>query len=699
MPKIYLTFVWHMHQPCYKDLVSGEYRLPWTRMHALKDYYGMVKILEEFPNIRQTFNLVPSLLLQVEDYAEGRAVDPFLRCALKPAEDLTEPEKEFILQYFFQANPVHLIGRYPRYAELRQAWRAADRDFRRARKLFDPSALRDLQVLSQLAWFEEKFLDNDSELKQLCRKERDYTLEDQAVMGRKQLEILARVIPVYREFSGSGQIEISATPFYHPILPLICDSNIAHEANPHVPLPSRFRYPEDARLQLERAREYVAEKTGQTPAGMWPSEGSVSDEALSIAAQAGFRWAASDNGVLSRTLQRPADPMATYRPYLWRQGEAGIHLIFRDHELSDLVGFVYSRLDPSDAARDFIGRIRGNCVPILASGRDALVPVILDGENAWEHYHKNGRPFLRELYRHISEQTDMEAVTVSEALEKTPADPLTRIHPGSWISANFDVWIGFEEDNRAWERLLDARQAYDSVAPGTVPEQDRALALEELLIAEGSDWCWWYGPHHYSENRPEFDQLFRDHLANVYRLLRLAPPAELSRPILETYTRAFHLKPVSSIHPTIDGKITSYFEWMGAGVYSLDKRGGSMHGQRFLVSELFYGANRKRFYLRLDFTENAAGPGMEVHVAIRGKSIRIRLDEATAEIVDNGGAELEAAFSNVLELALSFSSLGIKEAERVQLQISVWQDGLPMDALPHEGCLEIEARDIEEWEE
>jgi alpha-amylase/alpha-mannosidase (GH57 family) len=698
MPKIYLTFVWHMHQPCYKDLVSGEYRLPWTRMHALKDYYGMVKILEEFPNVRQTFNLVPSLLLQVEDYAEGRAVDPFLRCALKSAEELSEPEKEFILQYFFQANSVHLIGRYPRYAELRQGWRAADRNTRRALPLFDPSAMRDLQVLSQLAWFEEEFLEKDEEVKELVRKGRDYSLEDQALMGRKQVEILARVIPVYREFAARGQIEISATPYYHPILPLICDSSIAHEANPHVPLPSRFRYPEDARLQLERAREYVAEKIGVTPAGMWPSEGSVSDEALAIAAETGFRWAATDNGVLSRTLQRAADPATTYRPYLWQRGDASMHLIFRDHDLSDLVGFVYSRLDPADAARDFVQRIRSNSAPLLAAGRDALVPIILDGENAWEHYRKNGRPFLSELYRLISEQADMMAVTVSEALEKTPADPLTRIHPGSWINANFDVWIGFEEDNKAWERLLHARQAFDGVAPGAVPEQDRELALEELLIAEGSDWCWWYGPHHYSDNRAEFDQLYRDHLANVYRLLRLPPPAELSRPILETYKRAFHTKPVSSIHPTIDGEVTSYFEWMGAGIYGLDKRGGSMHGQRFLVSELLYGANRKKLYLRLDFVENAARSGMEVHVDVSDKSIRIRLRAASAEIVDNCGVEIEAAFKNVLEMALSFPSLGIKENERVRLQLSVWQGGLPMDALPHEGSLEIEARDVEEWE-
>ena len=209
-----------MHQPFYKDLVSGQYHLPWTRMHALKDYYGMVKVLEEFPSVHQTFNLVPSMMVQIAEYAAGKAADPFLQLALKPAEELNEADQSFILRYFFQAHPGKMIRRYPRYGELFDAWEGSDRNPRRARSTFTPQALRDLQVLSQLAWFDEEFLAKDPDVRELVRKERGYSLEDQAMMGRLQLRIMGQVLPVYREFSHRGQIEVSTTPFYHPILPL-----------------------------------------------------------------------------------------------------------------------------------------------------------------------------------------------------------------------------------------------------------------------------------------------------------------------------------------------------------------------------------------------------------------------------------------------------------------------------------------------
>src|SRR5271165_80842 len=279
MPKIYLCFLWHMHQPFYKDLVSGEYRLPWTRMHALKDYYGMVKILEEFPGIRQTFNLVPSMMVQVEEYARGEANDPYLALALKPAETLTPEEHAFMLRHFFMANAARMIFRYPRYGELFTAYQA-QQPKSDARGVFGVEEYRDLQVLSQLAWFDEEFLDKDPAVRALVAKGRNYTPADQALMGRKQREICAMVIPQYRKLAESGQIEISTTPFYHPILPLICDSDIASVAHPGVALPPRFAYPGDAKLQLELARDYVKQTFGVAPAGLWPSEGSVSDQAL-----------------------------------------------------------------------------------------------------------------------------------------------------------------------------------------------------------------------------------------------------------------------------------------------------------------------------------------------------------------------------------------------------------------------------------
>ncbi|MGQ9634812.1 MAG: glycoside hydrolase family 57 protein [Bryobacteraceae bacterium] len=703
MAKIYLCFLWHMHQPYYKDLASGEYRLPWTRLHALKDYRGMVRLLEEFPDIRQTFNVVPSLMVQIEDYASGQAQDPFLRCALKPAEELTEDEQRFILQYFFQANPARMIYRYPRYGELFDAWRASGRDFRRARHIFTPQAYRDLQVLSQIAWFDEDLLRDDPVARRLAAKGRGFTLEDQAETGRIQTEYLASVIPTYREFAGSGQIEISTTPFYHPILPLLCDSSIAEVAHPNVPLPTRFRYPQDARLQLERARDYVAEVFGQAPAGLWPSEGSVSDEVLGIAAETGFHWLATDNGVLARTLGRPIHAADGYRPYLWSKDGRRIHVVFRDHFLSDLVGFVYSRMDAAEAAADFLHRILENCAGILAEGRAALVPVILDGENAWEYYEQNGRPFLRELYRLISADPKLEALTISEALARLESDHLGEIFPGSWINANFDIWIGSEEDNQAWEYLLRARQTYDrmlaSPEADSIPAERRNLALEEILIAEGSDWCWWYGPEHTSENRPEFDKLFRDHLAMVYRALGLTPPEELSRPILKVTAAEYHRPPSSYIQPVLDGEVTSFFEWLGAGVVRVDGRSGAMHGGGPLIKELRYGCDGTHFFLRVDF-EEAAMPslaGMEVRVNAGVASLSVRLEASGAVLKESAPAEVQAVFGKTLEISLPLEVTGTGSGDLLRVQLSLWHEGLPLDAVPHQGWLECPTAEPAEW--
>ncbi len=670
---INLCFVWHMHQPFYKDLVTGEYRLPWTRFHALKDYYGMVKILDEFPAVHQTFNLVPSVIVQIQEYASGQAVDPFLECAVKRAQDLTESEQEFILKYFFQANATRMIYRYPRYGELFDAWQRSGVNPQRARRFFSLQDLRDLQVLSQLAWFDEEFQANDSEVQALAAKERGYSLDDQALMARKQREILTQVVPVYKDFAARGQIEISTTPFYHPILPLICDSNIAQVSHPNVPLPSRFCYPGDARYQLKTARDFIEREFGRAPVGLWPSEGSVSDEALSLAAEAGFQWAATDDGVLAQTLYQTAGPDLTYRSYLWSQPGHELRMIFRDHFLSDQVGFVYSKMDAAEAAEHFLGLIRANAEPLAAAGSDVLVPIILDGENAWEYYYYNGRPFLRELYKRISESSDLRALTVSEALALDQPQPLDHVFPGSWINANFDIWIGAPEDNKAWEFLLRARQKFDEVAPN-VSEENRRLAFEELLIAEGSDWCWWYGPEHQSENRLEFDELYRQHLANVYRALNLSPPDELSRPLLMLQADDFHELPANPIHPVIDGEVTSYFEWMGAGRYRSDSRSGSMHGGQLIVRELYYGVDSHNLYLCFDFE---GAPEMV--------KIELRTEHASISLLDNPAVQF--ARKRVLELRIPLEVL----AGTTRFQLSLTKDNVPLDTIPPDGWIDLPA--------
>jgi alpha-amylase/alpha-mannosidase (GH57 family) len=700
MPQIHLCFLWHMHQPFYKDLITGEYKLPWTRMHALKDYYGMVRILEEFPSIRQTFNLVPSMMAQVEEYASGEARDPFLQLALKPAENLTDQDRAFLLRHSFYSDPQRMIYRYPRYGELYDAWQAQKNSG--SRLLFGVQEFRDLQMWSQLAWFDEEFLEHDPEVHDWVVRGRNFTVADQARMGEKQREIIGRVLPIYRKLATAGQIEISTTPYYHPILPLICDSNIASIAHPGVPLPPRFRYPQDARRQLALSREYCAQHFGVAPVGLWPSEGSVSDEVFHIAAELGFQWAATDSGVLDRTLGRAVPVEGLYRPYRWQQGEHALGVLFRDHFMSDLIGFVYSKMDAATAAEDFLNRVRGNSSSILSHGRDALVPIILDGENAWEYYDHNGRPFFRELYRRISQDPGMKSVAVGEALRSMAAEPLDHIFPASWINANFDVWIGADEDNRAWTQLLRARQTYDTAV--NVPEQNRKMAFEELLIAEGSDWCWWYGPEHDSANREDFDQLYRSHLANVYRFLNLMPPEELSRPLLRVAVPASFIEPSGRIAPTIDGEVTSYFEWIGAGVYRVDERSGSMHGKKFVVSEVQFGTDGASLFLRVDFHPAYLQDlnGMEARLNAqpfdgwKSGHITITFANGAAHVKESEVPGVDCAFNRILEARIPLAPLGVAPGAGLRFQFSLWQAGLPMDALPPQGWLELKTTDPEQ---
>ena len=301
MPVLRVIVLWHQHQPYYKDLVTGEYRLPWVRLHALKDYYGMVKVLDEFPNVHQTFNLVPSLITQIQDYVSGAARDPFFEVAAKPAKDLTAAERHFALQYLFQANPVHMIGRYPRYRELWEQFRNAGALPEKANPLFQAQDFTDLQVLSQIAWFDEFFLD-DRDIASLIKKGRGYSLDDQAFVIARERELLAKVLPAHADAAQRGRIEISTSAFYHPILPLVCDTNMGAVSTPGLPLPqNRFRHPEDAREQLVRGLDLHQQVFGIRPQGVWPSEGSVSEEVFALAQSLGVKWMATDEEVLGRS--------------------------------------------------------------------------------------------------------------------------------------------------------------------------------------------------------------------------------------------------------------------------------------------------------------------------------------------------------------------------------------------------------------
>ena len=712
-----------MHQPFYKDLVSGEYRLPWVRLHALKDYYGMVKLLEEFPQIHQNFNIVPSLVAQIEDYNSGTFKDPFWDVAAKPASELSLDERNFALTYLFQAHGERMIGRYPRYRRLWEQVRSAGPDPANAAITFSERDYRDLQVLSQIAWFDEYYLE-DPLVKALIEKGQDYSEEDQRFVMSKQHEILKGVLPAYRAAAASGSVELSATPYYHPILPLLCDTDAGRVSSPGLPLPSeRFRRPNDAEEQIRRALDSHQRTFGERPVGMWPSEGSVSDEAIGIAAQLGVQWVATDEGVLGRSIDHEmyrdregfldrSNAEKLYNIHRWERDGLAMNMVFRDHRLSDLVGFVYAGMRAPDAAEHLLNNIKRAAAPVIESGRDAVLSIILDGENAWESFERNGRDFLRQFYDKLQREPQIEPITISEAIERQkPASfgKLRGLVPGSWINANFNVWIGAPEDNKSWDYLSQARDFYDDNA-SRVREGQRKLAYEELLIAEGSDWNWWYGPEHHSANDRDFDELYRKHLSNVYTALGGVPPDHLARPISDTLTRSTFVPQTAYVHPLIDGQVSNYFDWMGAAMFSSDRRGGSMHGKIFVLEAVYAGIDEENLYARLDFASNLPGGDATaaLYLALRdGEQIvaNFRLDVELASGQFNGWklrngkslvasmskpAGVEVALVKMLETKLPMALLGAKEGLSFNLRFVLYRDSLTIDALPQEGSLEIQ---------
>jgi alpha-amylase/alpha-mannosidase (GH57 family) len=757
MPSLRVILFWHQHQPFYKDLVTGEYRLPWTRLHALKDYYGMVKLLDEFPNVHQNFNLVPSLMLQIQDYAAGTAQDPFLRVAARPAKDLSVEERRFALQYLFQANPQNVIGRYPRYRELLERFREHGNNPERAERYFQPQDFTDLQVLSQIAWFDEFFLE-EKEIAALVAKGQGYSLDDQKLIIERERELIGRVLPAHAEAAKKGSIEISATPFYHPILPLVCDTSAGAVSSPGLPLPqNRFRHPEDAREQLVRGLDLHEKVFGLRPKGIWPSEGSVSEEVLAIAANLGIQWMATDEGVLGRSAglffardgngRLPAHlAEKLYNIHRYENGSTAMHMVFRDHTISDLIGFVYSGMPPVDAARHLINNIKEAAKPVLDKGRDAVVSIILDGENAWEYYPKSGREFLRRFYDGMQSDPGIEAVTISEAIERhKDFNKLTSLVPGSWINANFNVWIGAPEDNRAWDYLHHAREFYAQNA-ARAGEDQRKLAFDEILIAEGSDWNWWYGPEHHSANDRDFDELYRKHLSNVYQALGAVPPDYLAQPITGVELRPAVVPQTAYIHPRITGDKVRYFEWIGAAAYTADHRAGAMHGKQFLLDAVYAGIDATHVYGRLDFVDKIPEEDFELVVNVESWAAgeprprrALRLESSAHERklkewkVEDGAAERVLASSakpdeNVkLALLRNFEfklpllwllatpnaapaedrkgddhkgddrksedrkgATSVPATSRLRLRFSLWQNRLPVDSLPLEGWIELQ---------
>ena len=716
MKDVRLALLWHMHQPPYQEAETGEYLMPWVRLHATRAYYDMAWILERHPRVRCTVNFTPVLLEQLEDYVEGRARDRFLDLTDRPVAALGPEERQTIVRSFFMVDWERHVQPVPRYWDLLQK-RGRDvrhADVARLAATFTEAELTDLQVHFNLAWMGFGARADDPGIRALLDKGRDYTREDVAYLLEAQRRLLSQIVPRWRALADRGQVELSTTPYYHPILPLLCDTDSARRALPGVVLPPRFAHPEDARWHVREAIASHARRFGAPPAGMWPAEGSVSPEAVEVLASEGVRWAASDEGVLLHSLPPEAPRLGSlYRPWRVSGGPAGeLSMLFRDRSLSDVIGFTYANVAAGKAVQDFVAHLGavGEAWHEAKHPGPATVGVFLDGENAWEHYPESGLEFLDGLYAVLEASDRIETVTMSEATRDAPGRVIPRIHSGSWIEASYRIWIGHTEDRLAWAALGRARDAVSAAeASGGADPAAIARAKRHLYAAEASDWYWWYGEDFTTQLAAEFDGLFRGHVIRAALLAGANPPAEALEPIKRAgdtvpSTEAKPLRePTFLLTPAIDGRETSYFEWQGSGLYRPGQHRGSMYGGAQAFHAIHYGFDLEALYLRLDPAESPERSA-EVANAVRVVVLADRRTTVEFPLVADGkvhpgrrGAEEagRAAFSQVLELALPFAVLGLAPRAKLALSVHALRGDVEVERLPRYGFLAFAVPDAD----
>ena len=533
--KLAVAIIWHMHQPYYRHPQTSEFVLPWVRLHGSKDYLHMARLLQEFPGVKAHFTMVPSLRDQLEDYARG-ADDEDTRVTMRTVDgQLTPDEKEHMLRRFFSIHHGNVIHRHDEYRRLLQLGMAT----RDRPELLSDDYFVDLALWFNLAWIDPDDIESDSRLKELREKGQRYTREDvRYVIGRQRM--MASGVPhLYHRLEHDGQVEILTTPYYHPILPLIIDSRSALRADPNAIISDpAFAYPDDAAFQIEEAIASHERSFGKKPRGMWPSEGSVSPEAATAIFKAGLDWFASDEGVLARSvgleLKRDdvgglLEPQLLYRPYRIPGGGTAI---FRDREISDRIGFLYGDMSPQDAVGDMIWKLERARERLPDEGGPYLATIILDGENAWEQYPNNGNDFLRHLYGTLQTDERFETVRVSEFLDKTPANvELPTLHTGSWIDATLGVWIGEPGHAKAWSALERTRR-FAQEQWGALRYMPKSVR-QPLMVAEGSDWFWWYSSRNSSPEDAVFDALFRANLEVVWWYAGAEPPDDIRTSLMD----------------------------------------------------------------------------------------------------------------------------------------------------------------------
>jgi len=707
-----VVFLWHMHQPYYVNPLTRVAMMPWVRLHCVKGYLDMISVIADFPSVRLNFNLTPVLLLQIEEIVEGRVSDLWLERSRQAAADLDESTRIAILEDFFKANWENMIHPEPRYAELlnKRGEHPRKEELPRIARQFTQQDFLDLQVWFNLAWCGYTACRRFPELAALRKKGRNFTEDEKARLLEIHLEIMRSIPLAYRSAQDWGQVELTTTPFFHPILPLVYDTAFAERCLPDREFPRRFHWPQDAEAQLTLAIENHTRLFGRRPRGLWPSEGSIAPEMIPLMQQAGIEYFCSDEENLFKSIHRdPAyaqikvDHLELFQGWRIKNNGAAVNGVFRDRPLSDFIGFTASRNEPEQAALHLIGHLQHIAQRI--SPDHGLIPLILDGENAWEHFPDGGEGFLRALYRGVAaDPMHLRSCTIENYFRNhPPVRSLATLHTGSWIGSNFDVWIGEPEENRAWDLLGEARTFLQQrIDAGTLDKEHKEEALLEIYAAEGSDWFWWYGPDFSTENDALFDALFRQHLKNVYVLCDASPPAELDIPITG-YTRPLFRPPQRQITPCIgDGSEASRLEWLYAGTYFPGSEQGAMHRAERLIKKIWFGCDTVHLYLRLDLAHPTQTPPFSLLLsvtrpdspeAVKARTTLIQKSGQSSFMISPPSGEAKRHSTLVagenIEWKLSLSDLGILPGVHYAIQIALLCGGIETERYPEHSAIPL----------
>jgi alpha-amylase/alpha-mannosidase (GH57 family) len=607
-----VIFLWHMHQPYYVDPLTRTAMMPWVRLHAVKGYMDMVEMSNRYPDIRMNFNFAPVLVLQLLELQRREVKDLWEVWSRTPASSLGFAEKRSILENFFKVNWTTCVNVYPRYAQLLdlRGRTVTEQAVIEAVPRFTDQDFRDLQVWYNLAWCGFSVCKQYPELKKLKAKGRDFTEEEKNRVLDVHQEAIAQVLEFYRTAQDEGRVELTTTPFFHPIMPLVYDTDFAGRCMPGRELPPRFSAPEDVRRQLLMAQDLHQKVFGKKARGLWPSEGAVSPELIPLFQEAGIEYFCTDEEVLFRSLKldpaygaRKVDHLELFRGWNFKCGGAAVKGMFRERPLSDFLGFNAARNSAKEASAHLVSHLE-NIAEAVRHDNGAVL-IALDGENPWEAFGDGGEKFLGVFYESLLKNRNLRTRRLGDYYDEARELPEAHnLHTGSWINGDFDIWIGDHEENRAWEWLGKTRNFLKGAESG-MGEEARRKAWLEIYAAEGSDWFWWYGPDFQNDSDFLFDALFRKHLQNVYLLAKTTVPQYLDVSIRQRGVPATYVVPTRYIRPAIDGEASGYFDWFGAGYMDMDMQQTAMFQSGRISKAIYFGFNEESFFVHYEYEKKA----------------------------------------------------------------------------------------------